>query len=120
MTDTKQRSATCPSTIGIYASGSFWRSLSQRLVLNFTAMVSASGSTGPYLKSFYQPALRRKIYKSVEDLQTDLDEWLDQHLFESIAHARETATQWLWRYNNERPNIAIVGITPIQKLIMAA
>lgn len=47
-------------------------------------------------------------------------EWLDQHLFESIAHARETATQWLWRYNNERPNMAIGGITPIQKLTMAA
>ena len=47
-------------------------------------------------------------------------EWLDQHLFRSIAHARETATQWLWRYNNERPNMAIGGITPIQKLTMAA
>ncbi len=31
-------------------------------------------------------------------------EWLDQHLFESIEHARDTATEWLWRYNNERPN----------------
>jgi putative transposase len=39
-------------------------------------------------------------------------EWLDQHLFESIAHAQETATQWLWHYNNERPNMALGGITP--------
>jgi putative transposase len=30
-------------------------------------------------------------------------EWLDQTIFESIAHAQETATQWLWRYNAERP-----------------
>ena len=47
-------------------------------------------------------------------------EWLNQHLFESIAHAQETATQWLWQYNNERPNMAIGGITPIQKLKQAA
>ena len=47
-------------------------------------------------------------------------EWLDEHLFESIDHAQTTATQWLWRYNNERPNMAIGGITPIQKLAKAA
>ena len=47
-------------------------------------------------------------------------EWLDQHLFESIKHAQETATQWLWRYNNERPNMALGGITPMQKLHQAA
>ena len=38
-------------------------------------------------------------------------EWLDEHLFDSIEHAQLTATQWLWRYNNERPNMAIGGIT---------
>jgi len=42
-------------------------------------------------------------------------EWLDQHPLESIAHARETATRWLWHYNNERPNMAAGGITPNQK-----
>jgi putative transposase len=47
-------------------------------------------------------------------------EWLDQNLFVSIAHAQETATQWLWHYNNERPNMAIGGITPSQKLTIAA
>lgn len=47
-------------------------------------------------------------------------EWLDQHLFESIAHAQDTATQWLWRYNNERPHTSLGGITPKQKLAMAA
>ena len=47
-------------------------------------------------------------------------EWLNQHLFESIAHAQETATQWLWRYNNERPHTALGGITPAQKLVQAA
>ena len=43
-------------------------------------------------------------------------EWLDQHLFSSIEDAHQTATEWLWIYNNERPNTAIGGITPIQKL----
>ena len=47
-------------------------------------------------------------------------EWLDQHLFDSIQDAQETATDWLWRYNNERPNMALGGITPIQKLRKAA
>ena len=47
-------------------------------------------------------------------------EWLDQHLFESIAHAQDTATRWLWSYNNERPNMALGGITPAQKLVQAA
>ena len=47
-------------------------------------------------------------------------EWLDLTIFESIAHAQETATQWLWRYNAERPNTAIGGVTPYQKLAMVA
>ena len=47
-------------------------------------------------------------------------EWLDQHLFESISHAQETATRWQWHYNAERPNMALGGITPYQKLKEAA
>ena len=47
-------------------------------------------------------------------------EWLDQHLFESVEYAQHTATQWLWRYNAERPNMALGGITPYQKLAQAA
>ena len=47
-------------------------------------------------------------------------EWLDEHLFESIEHAQQTATEWLWRYNNERPNMALGGITPRQQLVRAA
>jgi putative transposase len=29
-------------------------------------------------------------------------------------------TQWLWTYNNDRPNVGIDGITPAMKLKMAA
>jgi transposase InsO family protein len=34
--------------------------------------------------------------------------------------AQDHATQWLWTYNNDRPNMDIGGITPAQKLKMAA
>jgi putative transposase len=43
-------------------------------------------------------------------------EWLNQHLFSSIPQAQKTATEWLWQYNNQRPNMALGGITPAQKL----
>lgn len=39
-------------------------------------------------------------------------EWLDLHQFNSINHAQELATQWLWKYNNERPHTAIGSIPP--------
>jgi len=47
-------------------------------------------------------------------------DWLSQYLFESIQEVQEHATRWLWTYNNERPNMALGGITPKQKLVMVA
>ena len=47
-------------------------------------------------------------------------DWLGQYLFDSIAEVQEYATRWLWTYNNERPNMGIGGITPNQKLALAA
>ena len=47
-------------------------------------------------------------------------EWLDQHIIENIKEAQDFATQWLWTYNNDRPNMGIGGITPVMKLKMAA
>ena len=47
-------------------------------------------------------------------------EWLDQYIIESIEEAQDHATQWLWTYNNDRPSMGIGGITPAQKLRMAA
>jgi len=47
-------------------------------------------------------------------------EWLGQYLFETINEVREHATRWLWTYNNERPNMGNGGLTPAQKLKMAA
>ena len=47
-------------------------------------------------------------------------DWLAPHLFESIAEVQEAATRWLWTYNNERPNMALGGITPAQRLLHVA
>ena len=43
-------------------------------------------------------------------------EWLGRYHFNSIEEVQEHATRWLWTYNNERPNMGIGGMTPMQKL----
>jgi putative transposase len=47
-------------------------------------------------------------------------DWLAQYLFDSLAEVQDYATKWLWTYNHERPNMALGGITPRQRLAMAA
>jgi putative transposase len=47
-------------------------------------------------------------------------DWLNQYLFYSLSEAQEFATKWQWLYNNERPNMGLGGITPIQRLAVAA
>ena len=51
--------------------------------------------------------------------QTRYD-WLAHHLFETLDEIQEFATHWLWTYNHDRPNMALGGITPKQKLALAA
>jgi putative transposase len=46
-------------------------------------------------------------------------DWLAQYLFSSIDEVQEFATQWLWTYNNERPNMALGGLTPKQRLALS-
>ena len=47
-------------------------------------------------------------------------EWLSQYYWNDLDEARDYATQWIWSYNHERPNMALGGITPKQRLAMAA
>jgi putative transposase len=48
-------------------------------------------------------------------------DWLAHYnLFDSIEEVQDYATRWLWTYNHERPNMALSGITPKQKLALAA
>ena len=46
--------------------------------------------------------------------------WLARTLLESIEQVQDKATRWLWTYNHERPNMGLGGITPMQKLALAA
>jgi hypothetical protein len=41
-------------------------------------------------------------------------------MFETLDEIQEFATRWLWTCNHDRPNIALGGITPKQKLALAA
>lgn len=47
-------------------------------------------------------------------------DWLEQYLWTEIDEVQDYATKWLWTYNHERPNMGLGGITPMQKLAMAA
>lgn len=47
-------------------------------------------------------------------------DWLNQSLFDELDEVRDSGTCWLWTYNHERPNMALGGITPMQKLAMVA
>jgi putative transposase len=40
------------------------------------------------------------------------------HIFDSIEHEKNLATQWMWVYNNVRPYSPIGGIPP-RKLLEA-
>ncbi len=52
------------------------------------------------LEEFYQIAFRRKIYETIEELQADLDQWID-------------------KYNQERPHSGryCYGKTPMQTFL---
>lgn len=47
-------------------------------------------------------------------------EWLSQYYWTDLDEVREFATQWMWRYNHERPHMALGCIPPKQRLAMAA
>jgi putative transposase len=47
-------------------------------------------------------------------------DWLSHYLFDTIQEVQAFATRWLWTYNYERPNMALGGITPQQKLAQVA
>lgn len=42
-------------------------------------------------------------------------DWLNLFLYDDIYQVQDLATAWLYKYNNDRPNSAIGGITPWQK-----
>jgi putative transposase len=48
------------------------------------------------------------------------DDWLSLSLFATIADVQAAVTAWPWIYNNERPNMALGGITPSMQRARAA
>jgi len=47
-------------------------------------------------------------------------EWLSQYLWADLDEVRPFATGWMYDYNHHRPHMALGGITPKQRLAMAA
>ena len=47
-------------------------------------------------------------------------EWLSRYYWESLEEVRHFATNWMYDYNHNRPNKALGGFTPMQRLAMAA
>lgn len=47
-------------------------------------------------------------------------DWLTHYLWRDIEEVQNYATKWLWTYNHQRPNMGIGGLTPKQKLELAA
>ena len=47
-------------------------------------------------------------------------EWLSQYYWEDLEEVRLFATNWMFEYNHNRPNMALGGFTPKQRLAMAA
>ena len=50
--------------------------------------------------------------------QTVRFDWLAPSVYLTTLQAQAEATRILWTYNNERPNTALDGITPVKKLAM--
>ena len=47
-------------------------------------------------------------------------EWSEQYITETIGEPKDHATHWFRTCNNHRPNIGLAGMTPAQKLKLAA
>jgi len=47
-------------------------------------------------------------------------EWLSQYYWSDLAEVQDFATKWMWSYNHDRQNMALGGLTPKQRLAMAA
>ncbi len=47
-------------------------------------------------------------------------EWLSQYYWQDLDEVQDLATRWMWHYDHDRPNMALGGFTPKQRLAMAA
>ena len=85
--------------------------------MDFPARAGQNGSSGCVALPPFLACSRALIERYNRTVRYD---WLAHHLFDSIDEVQDFATRWLWTYNHERPNTAIDGLTPKQKLAMVA
>ena len=72
------------------------------------------------MDTYIQPGKPQQNAYAERYNRTVRHEWLDQNIIGSIEETPNYATKWLWTYNNERQNMGIGGLTPAQKLKLAA
>lgn len=70
--------------------------------------------------TYIQPGKPQQNAYVERDNRTVRHEWPDLYIFETIEEVQEIATEWLWTYNHDRLNMGIGGMTPAQKLKLAA
>lgn len=75
------------------------------------------GEAGGHCAEVCPPQQNAYIERFNRTLRYD---WLGHYLFESLSELQVFATEWQWIYNHERPNIALGGYAPKQRLAQAA
>jgi len=61
--------------------------------------------------SYIQPRMPQQNAYVERYNRTVRHEWLDLYIFESIEAVQQIATEWLWSYYHERPNMGNGGMT---------
>jgi len=79
--------------------------------------VSMSSNNRQYTDEFRSEAVKQVVEHHNRTVRYA---WLARTLLDTIEQVQDKATRWLWTYNHERPNMALGGITPTQRLAMAA
>jgi putative transposase len=67
-----------------------------------------------------QPGKPRQNAQVERYNRTVRHEWLDLYILDTFEDVQQIATEWLWTYNNDRPNMGTGGVAPAMKLKMAA
>jgi putative transposase len=99
--------------------------------MGYRYFTEAQRSVADYIAGHYSQTRPHKQNGGVPPKKTEEHYWKSsklaasftgplQYLFDSIAEVQGYATRWLWTFNNERPNMGLGGITPMQKLALAA
>jgi putative transposase len=87
---------------------------------NISAKVRARAARQGIRIEYIQPGEPQQNAHVERFNRTVRHEWLSQYGWESLDEVQAFATRWMWTYNHERPNMALGGITPKQRLARAA